>query len=104
MAYYFIAETNVAYLIRGKSNKWPMFIVKIALLASCNIQWAAKNVALLWALGDIGLGIMVWLNMIAIVILAKPALVTLKDYEEQKRQGLDPVFDPKKLGIKNAEY
>ncbi|MCG3056707.1 alanine:cation symporter family protein, partial [Escherichia coli] len=49
-------------------------------------------------------GIMVWLNLIAILILAKPALVALKDYEAQKKQGLDPVFDPVKLGIKNADY
>ncbi|MCG0057149.1 alanine:cation symporter family protein, partial [Escherichia coli] len=50
------------------------------------------------------LGIMVWLNLIAILILAKPALVALKDYEAQKKQGVDPVFDPVKLGIKNADY
>jgi AGCS family alanine or glycine:cation symporter len=47
---------------------------------------------------------MVWLNLIAILILAKPALVALKDYEAQKKQGVDPVFDPVKLGIKNADY
>ena len=39
-----------------------------------------------------------------IVLLAKPALIALKDYEAQKKQGLDPVFNSKKLGIKNAEY
>ncbi|NQD68837.1 sodium:alanine symporter, partial [Bacillus haikouensis] len=44
------------------------------------------------------------LNLIAILILAKPALRALKDYEEQKKQGLDPVFNSTKLGIKNAEY
>ncbi len=31
-------------------------------------------------------------------------MIALKDYEEQKKQGLDPVFNSKKLGIKNAEY
>jgi AGCS family alanine or glycine:cation symporter len=47
---------------------------------------------------------MVWLNVIAIVILAKPVLAALKDYENQKKQGLDPVFDPQALGIKNADF
>ena len=103
MAYYYIAETNIAYLTRGKSNKWPMFAVKVALLAA-TFYGAVKTANLAWALGDIGLGIMVWLNMIAIAILAKPALIALKDYEEQKKQGLDPVFDPVKLGIKNADF
>jgi len=103
MAYYYIAETNIAYLTRGKDNKIPMFILKIALLAA-TFYGAIKTAGLAWALGDVGLGIMVWLNIIAIVILAKPALLALKDFEEQKKQGLNPVFDPEKLGIKNADY
>lgn len=103
MAYYYIAETNIAYLTRGKDSKWPMFALKVVLLAS-TFYGAVKTASLAWALGDIGLGIMVWLNVIAILILFKPAIVALKDYEEQKRQGLDPVFNPEKLGIKNADY
>jgi AGCS family alanine or glycine:cation symporter len=34
----------------------------------------------------------------------KPAIIALKDYEKQKKQGLDPVFNSTKLGIKNADY
>jgi AGCS family alanine or glycine:cation symporter len=30
-------------------------------------------------------------------------VATLRDYEKQRKAGLDPVFDPQKLGIKNAE-
>ena len=32
--------------------------------------------------------------------VTKPALVALKDYEKQKKEGKDPVFDPGPLGIK----
>ncbi|WP_409273556.1 alanine/glycine:cation symporter family protein [Neobacillus sp. SCS-31] len=103
MAYYYIAETNIAYLTRGMNSKWPMFVLKIVLMAS-TFYGAVKTAKLAWALGDVGLGIMVWLNLIAIVILAKPALMALKDYEEQKKAGLDPVFNSKELGIRNAEY
>jgi AGCS family alanine or glycine:cation symporter len=46
---------------------------------------------------------MAWLNIIAILILQKPALIALKDYEAQKKQGKDPVFDPDSVGIKNAD-
>mgnify|MGYP003450618871 FL=1 len=28
----------------------------------------------------------------------------LRDYEAQQKLGLDPVFHPEKLGIKNADY
>ncbi|MQR96044.1 alanine/glycine:cation symporter family protein [Fictibacillus phosphorivorans] len=103
MAYYYIAETNIAYLMRGRNNKIPMFLLKVVLLGT-TYYGAVKTADLAWALGDLGLGIMVWLNLIAILILAKPALRVLKDYEEQKKAGLDPVFDSTKLGIKNAEY
>jgi alanine or glycine:cation symporter, AGCS family len=103
MAYYYMAETNVAYLLKGRNAKPAIFILKLVLLGA-TFYGAVKEAALAWALGDIGLGIMVWLNLIAILILAKPALRTLKDYEAQKKQGLDPVFNSKKLGIKNAEF
>jgi alanine or glycine:cation symporter, AGCS family len=103
MAYYYMAETNVAYLLRGKNTKVAITLLKFVLLGA-TFYGAVKEAALAWALGDIGLGIMVWLNLIAILILAKPALRALKDYEEQKKQGLDPVFNSTKLGIKNAEY
>ena len=59
-----------------------------------------KTAATAWALGDIGVGIMAWVNIIAILLLQKPALVALKDYEKQKKEGKDPVFDPGPLGIK----
>lgn len=103
MAYYYMAETNIAYLLRGRNGKVPMFLLKVVILGA-TFYGAVKEASLAWAMGDAGLGIMVWLNLIAIVLLAKPALIALKDYEEQKKQGLDPVFNSKKLGIKNAEY
>ena len=55
-------------------------------------------------MGDIGLGIMVWLNLIAILLLFKPANIALKDYEEQLKQGKDPEFNSSKYGIKNADF
>jgi alanine or glycine:cation symporter, AGCS family len=53
--------------------------------------------------GDIGVGVMAWLNVVAIILLRKPALKALKDYQEQRREGKDPVFDPVALGIKNTD-
>ena len=103
MAYYYIAETNIAYLMRNRNSKWAMHALKIIILVA-TFYGTIRTAELAWALGDAGLGIMVWLNVTAILLLAKPALVTLRDYEKQKKQGLDPVFDPKALGIKNADF
>lgn len=103
MAYYYIAETNLAYLLKGRYSNIASAMLKVILLIA-TFYGAVKEAKLAWALGDIGLGIMVWLNLIAILLLAKPALIALKDYEQQKKQGLDPVFNSTKLGIKNADF
>ena len=47
---------------------------------------------------------MVWINVITMLVIMKPALIALKDYEQQKKEGKDPIFDPIKLGIKNADF
>ncbi|MBB5148135.1 MULTISPECIES: alanine/glycine:cation symporter family protein [Ureibacillus] len=103
MAYYYIAETNVAYLFSGRTEGTVTWILKIVMLASV-FYGSVRTSDLAWLLGDIGLGLMVWTNVIGIIVLAKPSFIALKDYEEQRKAGKDPVFDPIKLGIKNADF
>jgi AGCS family alanine or glycine:cation symporter len=102
VAYYYMAETNLEYIARNKAPGWLIKVLKLAIMLSVGFGavWSAEGV---WALGSVGVGIMAWLNIIAILIIQKPALLALKDYEAQKKAGLDPTFDPDKLGIKNAE-
>ncbi|MET3164626.1 UNVERIFIED_ORG: hypothetical protein ABIB19_003056 [Arthrobacter sp. UYEF10] len=47
---------------------------------------------------------MAWLNVVGILILQKPAFKALKDFEAQQKLGLDPVFDPRPLGIVGATF
>ncbi|MGM9948756.1 MAG: alanine/glycine:cation symporter family protein [Lysinibacillus sp.] len=103
MAYYYIAETNVAYLFSGRAEKIGIWIAKIAIIVAA-FYGTVRTSDLAWAMGDVGLGLMVWINVIAILIIMKPAIVALKDYEKQKKEGKDPVFDPIKLGIKGATF
>lgn len=103
MAYYYIAETNVAYLFTQKREQIFTWILKFVLIIS-TFYGAIRTSDLAWKFGDLGLGLMVWINVIGILILMKPAMLALKDYEQQKKEGKDPVFDPIKLGIKNATF
>ncbi|MGE7667120.1 alanine/glycine:cation symporter family protein [Ureibacillus composti] len=103
MAYYYIAETNVSYLFTGTKEKIATGLLKIVILAAI-LFGTLRTSDLAWALGDVGLGLMVWVNIIAMLFICKPTIIALKDYEQQKKQGLDPEFDPEKLGIKNADY
>ncbi|WP_164984882.1 sodium:alanine symporter family protein [Ammoniphilus sp. CFH 90114] len=103
MAYYYMAETNLAYLNRTVKRVWSEHLLKVALLIVV-FYGSIKTADLAWGLGDIGVGSMAWLNIIAILLLTKPALKILRDYEDQKKEGKDPVFDPVKLGIKDADF
>lgn len=107
LAYYYIAETNVAYLRRTIRIPSAMTILKVALMASV-FYGTVRTATLAWGLGDIGVGLMAWLNIVGILILffmARPAIKALKDYEEQRAAGVTEfTFDPEKLGIKNADF
>lgn len=103
MAYYYVAETNVSYLVSGAAEKVGVFLMKLVLLASA-FYGTVKTSDLAWAFGDVGLGLTVWINVIMMLFIMKPALLALRDYEQQKKEGKDPVFDPIKLGIKNAKF
>ncbi|WP_241696126.1 alanine/glycine:cation symporter family protein [Solimonas terrae] len=102
VAYYYMAETNIAYLNRGGHRPWTILVLRIGIVAAV-VYGCVRSASVAWALGDIGVGLMAWLNVIAILILQKPALLALKDYEAQKKAGKDPQFDPDALGITHAE-
>ncbi|MCW8329758.1 alanine:cation symporter family protein [Photobacterium sp. SDRW27] len=107
LAYYYIAETNIAYIRRSLKLPGMMFVLKIVLTVAV-FYGTVKAANLAWAMGDVGVGLMAWLNIVGILIiffLSKPALKALKDYEEQQKAGVKEfTFDPVKLGIKNADY
>ena len=106
MAYYYIAETNLTYLVKNsKSSKVFINVLRVGILAS-TFYGSIKTAEIAWALGDIAVGSMAWLNVIAILILGNIGIKVLKDYEKQLKMGRDEktfIFDPKKLGIKNAD-
>ena len=107
VAYYYMAEVNLVYLTRNLRNGMVRRVVLRFLQALILVSVAYGAVATTgaaWGLGDIGVGSMAWLNILGILVLQGPALKALKDYRAQKRQGLDPQFDPRPLGIRNADF
>ena len=110
LAYYYIAEVNVAYLTRFISrgaNRTGLFLVKILIMVM--VAYGGLNSAgYIWDIGDIGVGLMAWLNIVGILVIfivARPTLTMLRDYEAQRKAGVKHyTFDPAKFGIKNAPY
>lgn len=103
VAYYYMAETNIAYINRKMHRPWMILVLRIAILGAV-IMGVMRSTGAAWTLGDIGVGLMAWLNLIAILILQKPALIALRDFERQMKAGVDPTFDPDALGIRNADF
>ncbi len=103
VAYYYMAETNLKYLTRQTHRPWLLFMLRLATLAAVTYG-TLRSASAAWTLGDIGVGLMAWLNLVAILILQRPAILALKDYEAQKKIGKEPVFDPEALGIRNATF
>lgn len=103
MAYYYMAETNLTYVNNNAKRPLTVLLLRLGIIGMV-IFGAFHNAGMAWALGDIGVGLMAWLNIIAILIVQKPAMLALRDYERQKKLGLDPTFDPDALGIKNADF
>lgn len=106
LAYYYITETNVAYLNRILNNKLPNLVFKLVLMFM--VAYGTVNSAgYIWNIGDLGVGIMAWVNVVGILVIFfmyKPTMRCLRDYEEQKKAGGPVTFDPVKLGIKNATF
>lgn len=103
VAYYYMAETNLAYLSRQVRRPGLVLALRLGIIAAV-VYGTVRSAETAWALGDIGVGLMAWLNIVAILILQKPALLALRDYEAQKKAGQDPQFDPAALGIRNATF
>lgn len=110
MAYYYISEVNLIYIFKkftnGKSSIIATNVLRIALLFMTAFG-CVKTANLAWTLGDIGVGGMAWLNIVAILLLSNTVMKCFKDFEQQLKAGIprDEIsFDPVKLGIKNADF
>jgi len=108
LASYYCAETNIAYLMR--TIRIPKAILMFKILTMSVILYGAINPpSLAWALSDFAVGVNMWMNLIALLIIlyfmGNPAIKALKDYEAQRNAGVETyTFDPKALGIRNAKF
>jgi len=60
---------------------------------------AGLSADLLWNLADVFMGLMVVINIPVICYLGKYAFRALRDYDEQRKAGKDPVFVAKNIGL-----
>ncbi len=108
LAYYYIAETNLVYMLKGRMQ-WLKIVLGLVLIASA-FYGTVSTADLAWLMGDLGVGLMAWINVIAILILQKPALKAFRDYERQyklKKQGKlegEIVYEPDRSDFKDHNF
>ena len=86
MAYYFYGESSIMYIFQGKPGweKAAIWCFRAGLLLM-TIFGAVKEANVIWQLGDIGVGITAWINVIALLLLCPQAFKALRDFEKSKK-------------------
>lgn len=103
--YYYQGETAIAYMLYNKTKKtrrraiWALRIVMPLIFFYFAVQSSATS----FSSGELGTGLMVWFNVIILLIMTPTIRKVHDDYKEQLDAGRKPVFNPEKLGIKNAD-
>lgn len=96
------ADTNIAYLMKGGQARRRVNLLFQVILALSILLGSFRDSTFAWALADLGVGLYTWVNLIGMVLLVGPAVRVFRDYERQRKAGLDPVFVPAEANITNA--
>lgn len=78
-------------------------ILKVGALA-ISFFGCVANAGAVWAAGDVGFGLLAWCNMLCLLLLSPVIVKVCRDYDRQRKMGIDPVFDPKAIGIRGAVF
>lgn len=98
---YYLAQANIEYLTKSKT---AMTVFRLAVLGFV-VFGAFGSLPLVWALGDTMAGTLAIINIIAIVPLGGVAIKLLRNFNEQRRTGVDPVFHRDMLPeLRNVEF
>lgn len=110
MLFIFIYTTLLSYSYQLESTCRFLFgekricvtVVRILFLCFCMFGILVDG-EVIWPMGDIGVGCMLWVNTFGCLLLSPIVIKLVRDYENQRRLGLDPIFDPATVGIDDKE-
>ena len=87
MAYYFYTESSIIYLFSGrggsqKTERALIWAYRFVLLVMV-VFGSLREANVVWQLGDIGVGMTAWINVLSLLILCPHAIKALKEYEKE---------------------
>ena len=100
---YYYTEGCLRFILKKEPGKG--FLLVYRLLASALVfAGAIVSAGLAWDTADLLQALMVIINVPVIILLAKPAVAALRDYEWQKRKGKLPAYRAEANGVKGADF
>lgn len=96
---YYYAESNILFI---KKNRILLNVFRITCLIAIFLG-AQADFSTVWNLADVLMGFMAIENILVIFLLGGIAFKVLDDYTKQKKQGIDPVFKAKNVGLNNTD-
>lgn len=99
IANYYYAESNILFI---KNNRILLNVFRITCLIAIFLG-AQADFSTVWNLADVLMGFMAIENILVIFLLGGIAFKVLDDYTKQKKQGIDPVFKAKNVGLNNTD-
>lgn len=92
---YYYGQSNIEFLSK---NKAILFIFRCLVVVLVFVGAVVKTETV-WSTADLFMGLMAIVNLVSIIGLSNIAFAVMKDYIQQKRAGLKPVFKPENLEI-----
>ncbi len=92
------------YHIFGKKPGKAFMSIYYVIASVIIFVGAGLNADLLWGIADVTMGAMTIINMPVIIYLGKYAFAALKDYEQQRKNGIEPVFKSKNIDLPHKTH
>lgn len=97
---YYYTEGNLKFITNSKT---ALTIFRISCLIMIFIA-PLFSFNMVWDLADILMGFMAIINIVVILILGNIAFKALNNYTKQKKEGKNPVFKAKDIGLDNTDF
>ena len=100
---YYYTEGCLRFILNKEPSKAFMLVFRL-IATGLVFLGAVISAGLAWDTADLLQALMVIINVPVIVILAKPAVAALRDYEWQRRKGKIPAYRAEANGVKGTDF
>ncbi|MGV8882206.1 MAG: alanine/glycine:cation symporter family protein [Rhodoglobus sp.] len=98
---YYYGESNIEFITSSSTALLGYRIMAVAAVLGGSVVSAA----LVWSAADALMGVMALVNLVAILLLSGVAFALLRNYQQQRREGSDPVFTQDMIpGLSGVEF